>query len=65
MAAIEKYLNVSHETNLQHIKKRGMPAHKPGRKWRFMIAEAGKWLRSGNAAEADNDAELDGESSEQ
>jgi excisionase family DNA binding protein len=55
MAAIEKYLSVSRETVLQYINKRGMPAHKLGRQWRFKISEVDEWLRSGNAAETDSD----------
>ncbi len=53
MAAIQKYLSVSRETVLQYINKRGMPAHKLGRQWRFKISEVDEWLRSGDAAEAD------------
>jgi len=63
MAAIEKYLSVSRESVLQYINKKGMPAHKLGRQWRFKISEVDKWLRSGNAAEADSDDEPNGESS--
>jgi excisionase family DNA binding protein len=53
MAAIEKYFNVSRETVLQYINKKGMPAHKLGRQWRFKISEVDEWLRSGNAADVE------------
>jgi excisionase family DNA binding protein len=55
MSAIEKYLSVSLETVLQYINKRGMPAHKLGRQWRFKISEIDEWLRSGNASEKEGD----------
>lgn len=62
MAAIEKYLSVSRETVLQYINKKGMPAHKLGRQWRFKISEVDEWLRSGNAAEKEetDSTELNG-----
>jgi excisionase family DNA binding protein len=57
MAAIEKYLSVSRETVLQYINKKGMPAHKLGRQWRFKVSEVDEWLRSGNAADVEADTE--------
>lgn len=58
MAAIEKYLSVSRETILQYINKKGMPAHKLGRQWRFKISEVDEWLRSGNAADVEGNANI-------
>lgn len=58
MAAIEKYLNVSRETILQYINKKGMPAHKLGRQWRFKISEVDEWLRSGNAADVEGNTNI-------
>ena len=58
MAAIQKYLSVSRETVLQYINKRGMPALKLGRQWRFKISEVDEWLRSGDAAEDDTDKDI-------
>lgn len=54
MAAIEKYLGVSRETVLQYISKKGMPAHKIGRQWRFKISEVDEWIRSGEAADKED-----------
>ncbi len=59
MAAIEKYLSVSRESVLQYINKKGMPAHKLGRQWRFKISEVDEWLRSGNAADVEDCPESD------
>ncbi len=62
MAAIEKYLSVSRETVLLYINKKGMPAHKLGRQWRFKISEVDEWLRSGNAANVEGDTNFDSDS---
>ncbi|MHC1719231.1 MAG: helix-turn-helix domain-containing protein [Clostridiaceae bacterium] len=55
MAAIEKYLSVSRETVLQYINKKGMPAHKLGRQWRFKISEVDEWLLSGAASDKEHE----------
>ncbi len=62
MAVIEKYLSVSRESVLQYINKKGMPAHKLGRQWRFKISEVDEWLRSGNATDAEEEIEAASES---
>ncbi|KJS75648.1 MAG: hypothetical protein JL56_07495 [Desulfotomaculum sp. BICA1-6] len=51
MSTMVEYLGVSRETILQWIEKKGMPAHKVGRQWKFKISEIDEWIRSGEAAE--------------
>ena len=51
MDIITDYLGVSRETVLQWINNRKMPAHKVGRLWKFKISEVDKWIRSGGAAD--------------
>lgn len=51
MSTVKGYLGVSRETILQWIEKKGMPAHKVGRQWKFKISEIDEWIRSGEAAE--------------
>lgn len=51
MDIITDYLGVSRETVLQWINNRNMPAHKVGRLWKFKISEVDKWIRSGGAAD--------------
>lgn len=50
MSTMVEYLGVSRETILQWIEKKGMPAHKVGRQWKFKISEIDGWIRSGEAA---------------
>ncbi len=51
MATVADYLGVSRETVLQWIEKKGMPAHKVGRQWKFKISEIDEWIRSGEASD--------------
>lgn len=53
MSTVVEYLSVSRETILQLIEKKGMPAHKVGRQWKFKISEIDEWIRSGTAADAE------------
>lgn len=50
MSTIVDYLGVSRETVTQWIEKKGMPAHKAGRQWKFKVSEVDAWIRSGGAA---------------
>ncbi|MBE6662875.1 MAG: helix-turn-helix domain-containing protein [Ruminococcaceae bacterium] len=45
------HLGVSRDTILIWIAKRGMPASKVGRLWKFKISEVDAWVKSGGAAE--------------
>ena len=54
MPDLLKYLDMSREAVLEAITKRGMPAHRVGRLWKFKFSEVDEWIRSGQAA---NDAE--------
>ena len=48
---IMDHLGVSRDTVLSWIAKRGMPASKVGRLWKFKISEVDAWVKEGNAAE--------------
>jgi excisionase family DNA binding protein len=48
MDGISSYLDISRETVLRWI-KRGMPAHKVGKVWKFKRSEVDEWIRSGVA----------------
>ena len=46
-----KHLGISSDTVYKWIEKKGMPAHKIGRLWKFKKDEVDEWVRSGQAAE--------------
>lgn len=48
---VMEHLGVSRDTILTWIEKRGMPASKVGRLWKFKISEVDAWVKAGNAAE--------------
>jgi len=50
---IAEYLGVSKDTVYAWINRRGMPAHRIGRFWKFKTDEVDEWARSGGAAEAE------------
>lgn len=46
---IAAHLGAKQETVYVWIRKKGMPAHKVGRLWKFKKDEVDDWVRSGNA----------------
>ena len=48
---IAEYLGVSRDTILNWIAKKGMPAAKIGRCWRFKVSEVDAWVKTGAAEE--------------
>ena len=56
MPDLLEYLDMSRESVLEAITKRGMPAHRVGRLWKFKFSEVDEWIRSGQAAgESENE----------
>ena len=51
MPDLIEYLDMSRDSILEAITKRGMPAHKVGRVWKFKFSEVDEWIRSGGSAE--------------
>ena len=47
---IAAHLGVNPETIYKWITRKGMPAHKLGRLWKFQAAEVDEWVRSGDAS---------------
>ena len=48
---ITAHLGISRDMILIWIAKRGMPASKVGRLWKFKASEIDAWVKSGGAAE--------------
>lgn len=56
---IADHLGVSKDTIYTWIAKRGMPAHKVGRLWKFQKVEVDTWVKSGGASDDDSKGEPD------
>ncbi|RDS82237.1 helix-turn-helix domain-containing protein [Dyella monticola] len=57
---IAEYLGVSKDTIYAWISRRGMPAHRIGRLWKFKTDEIDIWVRSGGAADSSSSAQEPG-----
>ena len=49
------YLGIKQATVYKWIKRKGMPAHKAGKLWKFRKEEIDEWMLSGKAAKPDSD----------
>lgn len=49
---IAEHLGISKDTVYAWITKKGMPAHRVGRFWKFQRVEVDAWVRSGGADES-------------
>jgi len=56
LADLAVYLGVKQATVYKWIKRKGLPAHKAGRLWRFRKAEIDDWMLSGRAADNQSNA---------
>jgi excisionase family DNA binding protein len=48
VAEIAAHLGVNPDTIYKWIGRKGLPAHKVGRLWKFMISEVDAWVRAEN-----------------
>ncbi|AQA18969.1 transcriptional regulator [Halioglobus japonicus] len=48
---IAEYLGVSKDTIYAWRERKGLPAHRIGRFWKFKAEEVDDWVRSGGSAE--------------
>lgn len=46
---IAAHLGVNPDTIYKWITRKGMPAHKVGKLWKFMASEVDGWVRTGKA----------------
>ena len=52
---IANHLGVSKDTVYAWREKKGLPAHKVGRLWKFQASEVDNWVRNGSASELTNE----------
>lgn len=58
---IALHLRVAKDSVYRWIERKGLPAHKMGRLWKFKVSEVDEWVRQGGAApDADRDEEEHG-----
>jgi excisionase family DNA binding protein len=50
---VAKHLGVAKDSVYRWIDRKGLPAHKIGRLWKFKLSEVDKWVRDGGADEPD------------
>lgn len=48
---IALHLGVAKDSVYRWIEKKGLPAHKMGRLWKFKVSEVDEWVRQGGAAQ--------------
>ena len=48
---IAAHLGVNPDTIYKWITRKGMPAHKVGKLWKFMVSEVNEWIRTGKAGQ--------------
>ncbi len=46
---VAKHLGVVKDTLYRWRERRGLPAHKIGRLWKFQLSEVDEWIRAGGA----------------
>jgi excisionase family DNA binding protein len=50
---VARHLGVARDSVYRWIERRGLPAHKIGRLWKFRISEVDEWVRNGGADETE------------
>lgn len=57
---IAAHLGISRDTVYKWIVRKQLPGHKVGKLWKFSTREVDEWVRSGGAAERDEEKALAG-----
>jgi excisionase family DNA binding protein len=50
---VAKHLGVAKDSVYRWIERRGLPAHRIGRLWKFRLSEVDKWVEAGGQGEDD------------
>ena len=51
---IAEHLGVARDSIYRWIDRKGLPAHRVGRLWKFQVSEVDDWVRVGGADEENN-----------
>lgn len=54
---VANHLGVARDSVYRWIENKGLPAHRIGRLWKLKYSEVDDWVRSGGAAEPEDDSE--------
>lgn len=57
---VAKHLQIAEDTILRWIARKGLPATRAGRVWRFKLSEVDAWMKSGASAPVVHDHESEG-----
>jgi len=49
---IAEHLGVARDSIYRWIDRKGLPAHRVGRLWKFKVSEVDEWVRAGGAEDA-------------
>jgi excisionase family DNA binding protein len=52
---VAKHVGVAKDSIYRWIEKRGLPAHKIGRLWKFKLSEVDEWVRTQDASVTDDE----------
>jgi excisionase family DNA binding protein len=55
---VAKHLGVAKDTVYRWRERKGLPAHKIGRLWKFQLSEVDEWVRAGGADEGSEQEQL-------
>ena len=50
---VAQYLGIAKDTVYRWIEKRGLPAHRVGRLWKFQLSEIDAWVKSDGTGSSD------------
>lgn len=55
---VAQHLGVAKDTVYRWRERKGLPAHKIGRLWKFQLSEVDEWVRAGGADEGSEQEQL-------
>jgi excisionase family DNA binding protein len=54
---VAQHLSVAKDSIYRWIERKGLPAHKLGRLWKFKLSEVDDWVRAGGGDDMRNEGE--------